>query len=189
MFLTILSLTLVKGSSFLIDRRYQLFTLCCILYLLISPEAIITRILFGAGWFWAIIIVVCFNGSLSSMTKKFIIEINDTIKKKYVIFSISQGISKWRSAKNELFIKFIYNALELLPFFLLSATLIELVSDKLRGLGVLLLEKLKTDLLENHFDCIDEITVIVLLLVAIVRSAKVLSIFLENKLNIAFNEK
>ena len=51
---------------------------------------------------------------------------DEIFNKKYVLFSISQGINKWHAGYNELIIKMIYSALEMLPFFLLSTIIIEL---------------------------------------------------------------
>ena len=133
-------------------------------------------------WFWATIIVIGLNGSLSGMTRKFISQINETFSHKYVLFAISQGINRWRSARNELSIKFIYNALELLPFFLLSTIIIELVFVRLKGLGYLLLYNIKA-IIDHKYDRVDEIFIIVILLITIIRIAKILSLRIENRMN------
>ena len=106
---------------------------------------------------------------------------DEIFNKKYVLFSISQGINKWHAGYNELIIKMIYSALEMLPFFLLSTIIIELVFERLKGLGSILLDNIK-DIIYNSYDRIDEIFMIVLLLITIVRITKILSVFLENKL-------
>ena len=100
-----------------------------------------------------------------------------------IIFAISQGLNKWKIARNELGIKFIYNALELLPFFLLSTIIIELIFLKLKGLGSLLLFNIK-DILEYRYDRVDEIFIIVVILITIIRIAKLLSIYIETKLSV-----
>ena len=139
-------------------------------------------------WFWATIIVIGLNGSLSGMTKKFISQINETLSHQYVLFAISQGINKWRSARNELSIKFIYNALELLPFFLLSTIIVELVFVRLKGLGSLLLFNIN-DIINNRYDRVDEIFIIVILLITIIRIAKILSLRIEYIMNAKLNTK
>ena len=99
-------------------------------------------------WFWASLIIIFCNGSLQSMTNKFIDQMDEIFNKKYVLFSISQGINKWHAGYNELIIKMIYSALEMLPFFLLSTIIIELVFERLKGLGSILLDNIK-DIINN----------------------------------------
>ena len=134
-------------------------------------------------WLWAALIVVLCNGSLQSMTKKFIEQMDQIFTKRYVLFAESQGISKWRAGIKELSIKIIYCSIELLPFFLLSTIIIELVFERLRGLGSILLDNIK-NIIDNSYDRIDEIFMVVLLLIAIVRIIKLISDWLESELKI-----
>ena len=132
-------------------------------------------------WLWASVIVILCNGSLQGMTKEFTAQITRTFSQKYVLFSISQGIDKWRASRNELTIKILYSALELLPFFLLSTIIIELVFERLKGLGSILLDNIN-DIVDNSYDKIDQIFIVVLLLISIVRFAKLFSLWLENRM-------
>ena len=132
-------------------------------------------------WLWASVIVILCNGSLQGMTKEFTAQITRTFSQKYVLFSISQGIDKWRASRNELTIKILYSALELLPFFLLSTIIIELVFERLKGLGSILLDNIN-DIIDNSYDKIDEIFIVIFLLISIVRFAKLFSLWLENRM-------
>ena len=75
MFFTIASLIFIKGPSFLLDRKFQIFIICCILYLTVSQEVIITRILYGAGWFWAVIIGIQLIGEKQILKKRQLINL------------------------------------------------------------------------------------------------------------------
>ena len=116
------------------------------------------------------------------MTNKFIGQINETFSKMYILFAISQGIDKWKAGRNELVVKFTYNALELLPFFLLSTIIVELVFERLKGLGSILLKNIN-DIINNSYDRVDEIFITVLLLISIIRITKIFSIWIEGRMN------
>ena len=79
-------------------------------------------------------------------------------------------------------VKFTYNALELLPFFLLSTIIVELVFERLKGLGSILLKNIN-DIINNSYDRVDEIFITVLLLISIIRITKILSIWIESRMN------
>jgi len=139
-------------------------------------------------WLWATVIVIFLNGSLSGMTKKFIEQINETFSQKYILFAISQGINKWKAGRNELIVKFIYNALELLPFFLISTIIVELVFGELVGLGKILLMYIN-QIINYNYDRVDEIFFTVFLLITIIRLVKIFSIWIESRMNINLASK
>tara|TARA_B100000212_G_scaffold341268_1_gene323963 strand:- start:160 stop:1101 length:942 start_codon:yes stop_codon:yes gene_type:complete len=73
MVVTLVSLILIKGLQFLFDFRFLVFLSASILYLSISQEPTVTRIFFGAGWFWAIIIGIQLIGEKKLLKKKSLI--------------------------------------------------------------------------------------------------------------------
>ena len=164
-------------SSLLWFSNFHLFGGYLLLFFFLYPEDP------SSPWVWASLIIIFCNGILKDTVKAFVDQLRKIFDKEYVKFSISQGINKWVSAKQELVSSCIQISLEKLPFFLLSSIIVELAFDNLVGLGSLLLRDVKaiTDFEFAH-DKVDPIFIVVIILIIIVRMAKIGALIIENNI-------